>query len=150
MLAGEETKLGAIASLARRRVRSIVGISAQRKADVLVLPEWAIPPQQLAWLMGRAADREIVTIAGETPRVEADVYSNRLWTGIPIKDSDGHKECLVVPPREKRFLSPEEERQMRAGGATHAAADVLVPVYAWRGVRFASLSASSSPTSRRG
>ncbi len=81
----------------------------------------------------------MLVIAGETPSVDQGQYSNRLWTGIPIQDSAGHKECLVVPPREKRYLSPEEERLLKEAGVAHAKAGTIVPAYAWRGITFASL-----------
>ena len=139
LLKGDATTLGAIASRARRRVRSIVGISTRNKADVLVLPEWSLPPQQLPWLMKRAADKKMLVIAGETPAVARGEYRNRIWTGIPIQDSATHRECLVVPPREKRYLSPAEIELIDAAEATHANTDASVPVYDWRGIRFASL-----------
>jgi hypothetical protein len=128
-----------IASAARKRVRSIVGISTGNKADILVLPEWALPPQQLPWLMGRAADTKMLVVAGETPFLRDATYSNRLWTGIPIQDSVGHRECLVPPPREKRFLSPEENRVIKEAQISHVTPVSHVPVYGWRGIRFASL-----------
>jgi predicted amidohydrolase len=139
LLQDDEQKANDIASNARRRVRSIVGIATRNKADVLVLPEWSLPPQQLPWLMNRAANANMLVIAGESPLVDGSVYSNRLWTGIPIQDSAGHKECLVVPPREKRYLSPQEQRQIEAASVVHVKAGDDVPVYAWRGIRFASL-----------
>ena len=139
LLDEDTAKADEIASKARRRVRSIVGISTRNKADVLVLPEWSLPPQQLPWLMGRAADKNMLVVAGQTPAVERDVYSNRLWTGIPIQDSAGHRECLVVPPREKRYLSPEEQRLIGDATVAHASVGGSAPVYDWRGIRFASL-----------
>jgi predicted amidohydrolase len=139
LISGDTALADEIASAARKRVRSVVGISTQNKADILVLPEWSLPPQQLPWLMGRAADTKMLVVAGETPAVNAVLYSNRLWTGIPIQDSSGHRECLVPPPREKRFLSPEESRSIKEGGISHTPPSAEVPVYAWRGLHFASL-----------
>jgi predicted amidohydrolase len=139
LLKGDATSLGAIASRARRRIRSIVGISTRNKADVLVLPEWSLPPQQLPWLMKRAADKKMLVIAGETPAVARGEYRNRIWTGIPIQDSATHRECLVVPPREKRYLSAAEIELIDAAEVTHANTNASVPVYDWRGIRFASL-----------
>jgi hypothetical protein len=89
--------------------------------------------------MGRAADANMLVVAGETPAVDGGIYSNRLWTGIPIQDSAGHKECLVAPPREKRYLSPEEQRCINEAGVAHAIAGEAVPVFGWRGIRLASL-----------
>jgi predicted amidohydrolase len=139
LLEGDEETANVIASRARRHVRSIVGISTRNKADVLVLPEWSLPPQQLPWLMKRAADSSMLVIAGETPTVQEGLYSNRLWTGIPVQDSAGHKECLVAPPWEKRYLSPEEQRLIDEAAVEHAGTAENVPVYDWRGIRFASL-----------
>jgi predicted amidohydrolase len=139
LLEGNTERTHEIASKARRRVRSIVGISSRNKADVLVLPEWSLPPQQLPWLMSRAADADMLVIAGQSPTVEQGVYSNCLWTGIPVQDAAGHKECLVAPPREKRYLSPEEQHMIQTAGIEAAKADDIIPVYDWRGIRFASL-----------
>jgi len=138
-LEGNAPTLGEIAATARRRVRSVVGISAQRKADVLVLPEWSLPSEQLPWLMNRAASEKMLIVAGQAPTVEDGVYSNKIWTGIPIQDSAGHRECLVVPPRLKRFLSPEETGLIRQAKVKAAEVNGRVPVYDWRGIRFASL-----------
>jgi len=139
LLDGDFEEANEIASKARRRVRSIVGISTRNKANVLVLPEWALPPQQLPWLMSRAADAGMLVVAGQTPAIEHNFYSNRLWTGIPIQDSVGHKECLVVPPREKRYLSPEEQRLIGDAAVEHTDSGQVIPVYNWKGIRLASL-----------
>lgn len=139
LLAGETGPTNEIAARARRRIRSIVGISTRNKADVLVLPEWSLPPQQLPWLMSRAADADMLVVAGQSPSLRDGRYSNRLWTGIPVQDSEGHKECLVVPPREKRFLSPTELHLLSELEIEHADFDDSVPVYEWKVVRFASL-----------
>jgi hypothetical protein len=135
----DSSALGAIASASRLRIRSVVGIAASRKADVLVLPEWSVLPQQLPYLMGRAGTCSMLTVAGQAPSIVANTYSNRIWTGIPLEDSVGHKACLIPPPREKRFLSPHERKSLTQAGVNPAVSIDDPPAYEWRGIRFASL-----------
>lgn len=124
---------------ARRRVADIVRDGRRRHADVVVLPEWSTVTTQLSWLFLQAAAAQMLVVAGEAPSVSGTSYSNRIWTGIPLTDADAHRACLVPPPREKNYLSPEEGAAIRRNGLVQAPAQGEVPVYTWRGINFASL-----------
>lgn len=135
----DASMLDAIASESRKGLKKVVGF-ARETADVLVMPEWSILPQLLSWVMEQAARRQTLIIGGQTPEVVGSTYWNLLWVGIPLVDSADHRACLVLPPRQKRFLSPHEEATMAKGKLEKGGSQPAeVPVYAWRGMRFASL-----------
>lgn len=131
--------LGEIARQSRSVTDDVVRSSVRRKANVVVLPEWAVVPQQLSWLMAQAKRAEMLVVAGQAPAIDDGVYSNRVWTGIPIRDAVRHRACLVPPPREKRFLSPAERDALERAGVGIAAPVDVVPSYRWRGMTVASL-----------
>jgi hypothetical protein len=140
LLADDQSALGQIAGVLRSATKTIVNAAARRHAHVLVLPEWSLLPEQLTWVMSRAADARMLLIGGQTPFVAGRGYSNRLWTGIPITDSGAHRACLVPPPREKRYLSPHELVELNAMGVSVATmSPTTIPAYRWRGATFASL-----------
>jgi predicted amidohydrolase len=130
---------GRIAQMSRRATMRVVLSAINRKADVLVLPEWSVLPELLPWIMQRAAKGQLLTIVGQAPIVRAGVYSNLLWTGIPLRDELGREACLVPPPRAKSYLSPDEREILATEGVVPAAASRTVPVYRWRGFTLASL-----------
>jgi predicted amidohydrolase len=124
----------------RNALTWLVLTAIKRKSDVLVTPEWAVLPEMLPWLMDQARDSQMLVVAGQTPTVRGGNYSNMVWTGIPIRDSFGHRACLVPPPRRKMFLSPSEISVLHAAGlAVPSAKDASVPTFRWRGVKVASL-----------
>lgn len=140
LLADDQSALGQIAGVLRSATKTIVNAAARRRAHVLVLPEWSLLPEQLTWVMNRAADARILLIGGQTPFVAGSAYSNRLWTGIPITDSGAHRACLVPPPREKRYLSPHELAELKATEASIPTnGPKAIPTYRWRGATFSSL-----------
>ncbi|HEX5711766.1 MAG TPA: hypothetical protein VFX85_00450 [Solirubrobacterales bacterium] len=133
------TSLGDIFKKSRANLTKILGAAGESRARFLVLPEWSIVAQQLPELFEKAGYEEMLVIAGQAPEVISGVYRNSLWTGIPIVDAGRHRACLVPPPRQKRFLSPEERRALKEHGAVAATASEEVAVYNWRGIRFGSL-----------
>jgi hypothetical protein len=136
---GETTALEEITSKCRDGLKKVVR-SAGGSADVLVLPEWSILPQLLAWMMDQAARRQILVVGGQTPEIVGSEYWNRLWVGIPLVDSADHRACLVLPPRQKHFLSPHEEGEMLKRELTKPKSyRKNVKAFWWRGMRFASL-----------
>jgi hypothetical protein len=139
MAKGETAQLEAIASDLRRSLKGVVR-SARKTTDVLVLPEWAILPQLLPWLMDQSARRQIFVVGGQTPEIVGSQYRNRLWAGVPLLDSASHRACLVTPPRQKRFLSPHEEEEMdkRKLKQVKSKRKEVRPI-GWRGVRIGSL-----------
>jgi len=139
ILAGNRALSSAIARKSRTNVQRIVRDAARRHADVLVLPEWALINRQLPWLFDQSAKNQILIVGGEAPAVRGGIYSNRVWTGLPLIDSAGHRACLVPPPREKRYLSPTEAGKISAAGVPPSAKTSKVPVFNWRGVNLASL-----------
>ena len=140
LLADDQSALGQIAGVLRSATKTIVNAAARRRAHVLVLPEWSLLPEQLTWVMNRAADARILLIGGQTPFVAGSAYSNRLWTGIPITDSGAHRACLVPPPRQKRYLSPHELAELKATEASIPTnGPKAIPTYRWRGATFSSL-----------
>jgi hypothetical protein len=139
VLEGDRAIISSIARVARDRVTRVVNSSGHRRADLLVLPEWAVARAQLAWLFARSTKHQMLVIAGEAPSVHGGVYSNRLWTGLPLIDRAGHRACLVPPPREKTYLSPGEQSALQRTGVAFSTKRRKIPVYAWRGVTFASL-----------
>jgi hypothetical protein len=139
LIGGDSVAMAEIGRESQQALRRVVGASVGRRADVLVLPEWSVQPQQLTWLMQRSARAAMLIVAGQAPALRDGAYENRIWIGIPIRDTVGHQECLVPPPRMKRFLSPHERAPLDAAGLAVAPADGQVPSYRWRGMRFASL-----------
>jgi hypothetical protein len=81
----------------------------------------------------------MLVVGGEAPAIRADTYSNRLWTGVPLRDAAGHRACLVPPPREKKHLSPHERQPLEAASIAVASSPQAVPSYWWRGLTVASL-----------
>jgi hypothetical protein len=141
-IGGDQGAIGALARESRSVTMRIVLDAVSRRADVLVLPEWAILPELLLWVMEQSAERQLLVIGGQTATLVGDSYTNRLWIGLPIIDSDGRHACLVPPPRAKRPLSPSEEAVVSQAHLTTesiSAGTTRVPVYSWRGVTFASL-----------
>ena len=129
-----------IASNARTNVARIVRGAIARHADVLIFPEWALMTRQLPWLFDQSAKTQMLIVAGEAPSVKGGVYSNRVWTGLPLIDANGHRACLVPPPREKCYLSHHEVRALsEAGIAGNPQQGAKIPVFNWRGVNVASL-----------
>ena len=137
MIKAEAEALSEVARGSRANLKKVVRGAAKNKVDFLVLPEWAVLPQNLLWLMEESSRKQMLVVGGQTPEVVNGEYLNRLWTGIPIKDSAGHRACLVPPPRQKKFLSPEEKADIHAGEIT-APPGSDVAIYLWRGIRFAS------------
>jgi hypothetical protein len=138
LLDGDATWQASIIADSRERTHIVVNAAAKRKADVLVLPEWAVLPEQLGWLMNQARRAEMLTVAGQAPSVSNGAYSNRLWTGIPLRDDARRRACLVPPPREKNHLSPHEQAPLSTVGISHVPSGP-VPTYRWRGIGIASL-----------
>lgn len=137
-LKDDKERQASIIGESRRSTQIVVSTAAKRKADVLVLPEWAVLPEQLAWLMSQSRRAGMLIVAGQSPTVTNGEYSNRLWTGIPLKDPAGRRACLVPPPREKRYLSPHEQKALDDVGIKHVPGGEI-PIYRWRGLGFASL-----------
>jgi len=130
---------GAIASESRDATMHVALTAIQRRANVLVLPEWSVLPELVPWLMERSAAEQMLTIAGQAPTLRSGMYSNLLWVGIPLVDSDSRRACLVPPPRDKTYLSPHEQIPLRVGGIQQAPKGGSVPSYTWSGLTFASL-----------
>ena len=139
LISSDRTTLGKVAARSRSNILHLVLEAAKRRADVLVLPEWAVLPEMLLWLMERSAQGQMFVVAGQAPLLRAGRYQNALWTGLPLRDVFGHQACLVPPPRQKRFLSPHERGPLKAAGIEEEAASAFVPSYRWRGLTFASL-----------
>jgi predicted amidohydrolase len=135
----DRAALSDVARSARKQVTKVVNSAARRRADVVVLPEWAVVRGQLSWLFARSAEHQMLVVAGEAPSVTNGVYSNRVWTGLPLVDAAGHRACLVPPPREKRYLSPHEESALKDGGLARTTEKRPIQVYNWRGINLASL-----------
>jgi hypothetical protein len=136
----DRAELGMIAKRSRGVLQSVVRNAANNKVDFLVLPEWSILPQLVPWLMEQASSKQMLVIGGQAPTIAGTIYWNRLWTGIPLTDSAGHRACLVLPPRQKHFLSPDEEKDISDAGFTKApSARGEVKPFAWRGMLIASL-----------
>jgi len=138
ILEGDTQAQASIISDSRTSTQRTVGTAVKRRADVLVLPEWAVLPEQLGWVMGQSSKSDMLIVAGQAPTVASNEYSNCLWTGIPVKDPAGRRACLVPPPREKRYLSPHEQGPLKAAGVNHALGGDT-PIYRWRGMGVASL-----------
>lgn len=136
---GDAQLLGANAATTRKALFAVVLTAVTRKLDMLVLPEWSVLPQHLQWLMNQARHAQMCVVGGETPAVQANVYANRLWTGIPLKDSAGHTACIVPPPRLKQHLSPAERQALTAHSLVQAPPSQVVHAYGWRGIVVASL-----------
>lgn len=136
----DATKLGAIARDSRRALQQVVYGAAAREVDLLVLPEWAVLPQLVPWLMERVSSEQMLVVGGQVPRRIGNEYRNLLWTGIPLTDSAKHRACLVPPPRQKNFLSPREQKAIGEAGM-HAASSSRKQVkpFRWRGMSIASL-----------
>jgi len=130
---------GNIVRDARSATMHVVLTAIKRKADLLVLPEWTVPLEVVPWLMERAANSQLLIVAGQAPTVRDGTYSNAIWVGIPLRDSDARRACLVPPPREKGYLSPEERSRLDTAGLARLPSGGPVPVYQWRGFTFASL-----------
>jgi hypothetical protein len=130
---------GEIAKGSRAALQKVVLAGAEDRVRFMVLPEWSIIAQQLPWLMEQASRNQMLTVGGQAPEIVAGSYRNRLWTGIPLTDQAGHRACLVPPPRQKLFLSPEESALIRKADVGEAPSSRDVAVYAWRGMRVASL-----------
>jgi hypothetical protein len=139
-IGGDPTALGAIAKRSRGVLQRVVYTAANNKVDLLVLPEWSILPQLVPWLMDQVSSKQMLVIGGQAPEISGTVYLNRLWTGIPLTDSAGHRACLVPPPRQKHFLSPDEEKKVADAGFEKAPSvrDEVKP-FVWRGMVIASL-----------
>lgn len=130
---------GTVAREARRATMHVVLTAEKREADILVLPEWAVPAELVPWLMERAAIKQMLVVAGQAPSLSNGEYSNRLWVGIPLRDDRGRRSCLIPPPREKNYLSPHEKASLKASGIDWESRPGEVPTYRWRGFSFASL-----------
>jgi hypothetical protein len=78
---GDRERYGAIAEHSRRATMRVVLTAVNRKADVLVLPEWAVLPELLPWVMQRSAKGQVLTVVGQAASVGAKKYANVLWTG---------------------------------------------------------------------
>ena len=139
VLKNDRAALRFIRRQAQRDASHLVGSAVAGRATMLVTPEWAVPEQQLSWLFARSSQHQMLTIAGEAPALRGGKYSNRLWTGLPLKDEAGHKACLVPPPREKRYLSPHEEAALALAKVQRTAPTSSAEIYSWRGVTLASL-----------
>jgi predicted amidohydrolase len=127
-----------IISEARQRTQVVVRAAAKRHASILVLPEWAVRPEQLGWLMNQSRRAEMLLVAGQAPTIRGLTYSNQIWTGIPLRDHANRRACLVPPPREKRYLSPHEQTALAPAGISHTPG-TTIPTYRWRGIGVASL-----------
>jgi hypothetical protein len=139
VLKDERATLRSIRRQAQRDASQLVASAVAGRATMLVTPEWAVPEQQLSWLFALSSQHQMLTVAGEAPALRAGKYSNRLWTGLPLKDRAGHKACLVPPPREKRYLSPHEEAGLARAKISRTAPTGSAEIYSWRGVTLASL-----------
>jgi hypothetical protein len=139
VLSKDSQRLWTIAKASQRTVGEIVSTAGRKRANLLVLPEWSVMAQQLGMLMARASADRMLVIAGQAPEVAGGEYRNRLWTGIPLEDRVGHRACLVPPPREKSFLSPEEKSLIEAKAIPHAKPSERVEIFSWRGMLIASL-----------
>lgn len=128
-----------IARESRANVNKILKSAVDRQTDFLVFPEWAVLTPQLPWLFAQSASHQMFVVAGEAPTVTGCDYSNKVWTGIPVIDSIGHRSCLVPPPREKNYLSPEEATKIGKASLLHRPIDGHVPRYHWRGISIGSL-----------
>jgi hypothetical protein len=138
-LAGDRARLWEISKRSHSVLRKTMDAAADADVNFLVLPEWAVVGQHLARLMDAARKSQMMVIAGQAPEVSAGKYYNRLWTGIPLRDWANRRHCLVPPPRQKRFLSPKEEKLIEKKGIEKAAPTKGVDVYLWSGLRIASL-----------
>lgn len=134
----EDAELGAIAKRSRGILQKVVNDAVRNGVDLLVLPEWSLLPQLVPWLMGVVTSEQMLVVAGQAPECAGTEYRNLLWTGIPLTDSAGHRACLVLPPRQKRFLSPREEKAIREAGLSAAPPGAAQP-FSWRGMSIASL-----------
>ena len=139
IIGGDHATTSRIARAARKGIIALTREAGAKRANALVLPEWSVPARQLPYVFDMAARRQMLIVGGEAPRVRGGQYSNRVWTGIPLMDSATRRSCLVPPPREKRYLSSEEQRDLAQAGLSHGGGAAAVPVYEWRGITFASL-----------
>lgn len=139
ILNGDQITMAEINRKSITLVAKIANSARSRHADLLVLPEWSVSSGQIPSLFALAAREQMAVICGEAPSVTGSTYSNRVWTAIPLRDSLGHRACLVPPPREKIHLSPVEAAEIKTFGIQHAPARPRVPVYFWRGIGLASL-----------
>jgi hypothetical protein len=128
----------AIIGESRKRTQIVVRAAAKRRASVLVLPEWAVLPEQLGWLMNQCRRADMLVVAGQSPTVSGGTYSNQLWTGLPLRDHANRRACLVPPPRQKNYLSPHEQQSLLGAGIGQVPGGA-VPTYRWRGLGVASL-----------
>ena len=139
VISKDSQRLWQIASASQRTVREIAETAGRKKANLLVLPEWSVMADQLSNLMAQASTHRILVIAGQAPEIAAGQYWNRLWTGIPLQDRVGHRACLVPPPRQKSFLSPNEKTLIDARKIPSAPTTKKVQTFSWRGMLLASL-----------
>lgn len=135
----DKSALSRIARTSRRNITYVVESAVKRKADALILPEWAVLAPQLHWMFSQSGKAQMLLVAGEAPAIRHGQYSNRVWTGIPFVDSLGHRACLVPPPREKRYLSPAEKKSLTDASLPSSNSTYDPAVYYWRGICFASL-----------
>lgn len=138
LLNGDDALHGNLVKQSRDRTRIVVNTAAKRKADLVVLPEWAVLAEQLTWVMNQARRRDFLLVAGQAPAIEGDTYFNRLWTGIPLRDAAQRRACLVPPPRVKRHLSPHEAKPLADAGVS-VAPGTDIQTFWWRGLGVASL-----------
>ncbi len=138
-LAKDRERLWEISRRSLAVLHTTMKAAKRTDAELLVLPEWSVAGQHLTRLMEEARKAQMMVIAGQAPEVSSGQYHNRLWTGIPIRDRLRRRHCLVPPPRQKRFLSPEEKRGIEARDLAEAPSVTEVEVYSWRGILIASL-----------
>jgi hypothetical protein len=139
LLKGDRDRLGEIVTTARSALQKVVLTAANGEVALLVLPEWAIPGQLLPWLMENASQNQMAIVGGGAPEIVGKHYRNQLWTGLPLTDKAGHRACLVPPPRQKKFLSPAEQKTISAADITVSPSSTPVNVFNWGEVRLASL-----------
>lgn len=127
-----------VASELRRAVLLAAYSAADRNVDLLVFPEWSVPPQTLAALINLSARNGMYVVAGQTPAIRAGRYTNFLWTSIPLTDHLGRRAALVPPPRQKRHLAPAEVTLLSRAGLVAEPGDKVV-TYRWRGIGMGSM-----------
>lgn len=119
----------------RLKLGKLFNASRKERADMLVMPETAVPYRWLKWICDHAKKNKLAAVFGLEHWVVSNVAYNFIVTLLPARIRN--VDCLIPVVRLKNHYAPKEEHILRGHGYDiPKAANAYYDLFKWRGLSF--------------
>lgn len=123
----------------QRNLYNVLNSTVKEEADLLVMPEVAIPVSWLPFMLAFARRRQIAIVFGLEHWVVNNVAYNLLVEALPFKSEERYKSCAAII-RVKNHYAPQEQEVMQSLRLKRGDKRLKQFYYhkvRWRGISFA-------------